>query len=125
VFAAVDNIRKANKSLEKALYYDSKYKDALILKGDINYNYGEKIPLTAFRGQSKRYKLGIIAQEAYEKAANIEQNNSAKAMLYFKLGKVYAELSNSKEKAEQYWQKAASIAPQSRAAQLANRKLRK
>jgi len=125
VFAAVDNIRKANKSLEKALYYDSKYKDALILKGDINYNYGEKIPLTAFRGKSKRYKLGIIAQEAYEKAANVEQDNNAKAMLYFKLGKVYAELSNSKEKAEQYWRKAASIAPQSRAAQLANRKLGK
>ena len=46
-------------------------------------------------------------------------------MLYFKIGNVYAELSDSKERAEQYWQKAVSIAPQSRAAQLAYKKLRK
>jgi TolB-like protein len=125
VYASVDDIRKADKSLEKALYYDSKFKEALILKGDINYGYGIKIPLTAFRGISKRSKLGIIAQQAYEAAANIEQDNNSKAMLYFKIGNVYAELSNSKESAEQYWQKAASIAPQSEAAQLANKKLRK
>ena len=124
-YASVDDIRRANKAIEKALYYDSKLKEALILKGDINYGYGKKIPLTAFRGKSKRIKLGIIAQEAYEAAANIEQNNSSKAMLYFKIGNVYAELSDSKERAEQYWQKAVSIAPQSEAAQLANNKLRK
>jgi tetratricopeptide (TPR) repeat protein len=125
VYGAIDEIRRANKSLEKALYYDSKFKEALILKGDINYNYGKKIPLTAFRGKSKRNQLGIIAQEAYEAAANIEQDNTSKAMLYFKIGNVYAELSDHKEKAEQYWQKAVSIAPQSNAAQLAYKKLKK
>ena len=125
VYGAVDDIRKADKSLEKALYYDSKFKEALILKGDINYDYGIKIPLTAFRGISKRNKLGIIAQEAYEAAANIEQDNNSKAMLYFKIGNVYAELSSNKERAEQYWQKATSVAPQSEAAQLAYKKLRK
>ncbi len=125
VYGAVDDIRKADKSLEKALYYDSKFKEALILKGDINYDYGIKIPLTAFRGISKRNKLGIIAQQAYEAAANIEQDNNSKAMLYFKIGNVYAELSNNKERAEQYWQKATSVAPQSEAAQLAYKKLRK
>ncbi len=124
-YASVDEIRRANKSLDKAVYYDSKFKDALILKGNINYNYGKKIPLTGFRGKSKRNKLGIIAQKAYEAAANIEQNNNSKAMLYFKIGNVYAELSDSKERAEQYWQKAVSIAPQSRAARLAYKKLRK
>jgi TolB-like protein len=124
-YASVDEIRRANKSLDKAVYYDSKFKAALILKGNINYNYGKKIPLTAFRGKSKRNKLGIIAQRAYEAAANIEQNNNSKAMLYFKIGNVYAELSYSKEKAEQYWQKAVSIAPQSKAAQLAYKKIRK
>lgn len=125
VYAAVDEIRRANKALEKALYYDSKFKEALILKGDINYDYGKKIPLTALRGKSKRIKLGIIAQKAYEAAANIEQNNNSKALLYFKIGNVYAELSDYKERAEQYWQKAVSIAPQSEAAQLAYKKLRK
>jgi len=125
VYVSVDDIRRADKSLEKALYYDSKFKEALILKGDINYDYGKKIPLTGFRGISKRNKIGIIAQEAYEAAANIEQDNNSKAMLYFKIGNVYAELSDSKERAEQYWQKAVSIAPQSSAAELANKRLRK
>lgn len=125
VYVSVDDIRRADKSLEKALYYDSKFKEALILKGDINYDYGKKIPLTAFRGISKRNKLGIISQEAYEAAANKEQDNNSKAMLYFKIGNVYDELSDSKERAEQYWQKAVSIAPQSEAAQLAYKKLRK
>jgi len=125
VYAAVDEIRRANKSLDKALYYDSKFKEALILKGNINYNYGKKIPLTSFRGKSKRNKLGIIAQKAYEAATDIERNNTSKAMLYFKIGNVYAELSDDKERAEQYWQKAVSLAPKSKAAQLAYKKLRK
>lgn len=124
VYAAVDEIRRANKSLDKALYYDSKYKEALILKGNINYNYGKKISLTSFRGKSKRNKLGIIAQQAYEAAADMEKNKNLKAMLYFKIGNVYNELSDYKERAEQYWQKAVSSAPQSKAAQLAHKKLR-
>jgi hypothetical protein len=125
VYGAIDEIRRANKSLEKALYYDSKFKDALILKGDINYNYGKKIPLTAFRAHSKRTKLGLIAQQAYEAAADLERNSNSKAMLYFKIGNVYAELSDNKERASQFWQKAASVAPQSNAAQLASKKLGK
>jgi TolB-like protein len=124
VYAVADEVRRANKCLEKALYYDPKYKAALMLKGDINYNFGKKIALTKFRGKAKRNKLGIIAQEAYEAAANMEQDKNLKAMLYFKLGNVYAELSDYNEKAKQYWQKAVSIAPKSKAAQLADKKLR-
>jgi TolB-like protein len=125
IYGAIDEVRRANKSFEKALHYNPKFKEALILKGDLNYNYGKKIPLSAFRGKSKRYKLGVIAQQAYEAAADLERNNNSKAMLYFKIGNVYAELSNYRERAEQFWQKAASVAPGSRAAQLASNKLRK
>jgi TolB-like protein len=124
VYAVADEVRRANKCLEKALYYNPKYKAALMLKGDINYNFGKKIALTSFRGKAKRNKLGIIAQQAYEAAANMEQDNNLKAMLYFKLGNVYAELSDLNEKAKQYWRKAVSIAPQSEAAQLADKKLK-
>lgn len=124
-YAAANNIRKSNKFLEKALYYDPKYKAALMLKGDTNYNFGKKIGRTSFRGKSKRYKLGLIALEAYEKAADIEHNNRLKAMIYFKIGTVYAELSDNKERAEKYWQKAVATAPNSKAALLAANKLAK
>ncbi len=43
--------------------------------------------------------------------------------MYHKIGKVYDELSDDKEKAKEYWQKAASTAPDSKDAQLAGEKL--
>lgn len=44
-------------------------------------------------------------------------------MMYHKIGKVYDELSDDKEKAKEYWQKAVSTAPDSKDAQLAGEKL--
>lgn len=123
-YAAADEIRKANKSLEKALYYEPDYKEALFLRGDMYYDYGKKISLTSFRGKSKRNKLGIYAREAYESAAGMEQDIQLKAMVYYKIGNVYAELSGDKEKGKEYWQKATSMAPDSNAAQLAWEKLK-
>jgi TolB-like protein len=125
VNAAADKIRGANKNLEKAVYYDPEYKAAFMLKGDINYTFGKKISLTRFSfiGKNKRYKLGVIAKDAYESAADLEQDKNSKAMIYFKIGNVYAELSDAKEKAEKYWQKAATTSPNSKAARLAKKRL--
>jgi len=124
-YAAADEIRKANKSLEKALYYEPDYKEALLLRGDMNYDYGKKISLTSFRGKSKRNKLGIYARGAYESAADMEQDIQLKAMVYYKIGNVYAELSGDQETGREYWLKATSMAPDSNAAQLAWKKLKK
>ena len=123
-YAAVDEVRRANKALEKALYYEPGYKEALLLRGDINYDYGRKISLTSFRGKSKRIKLGIYAREAFESAAGMEQDIQLKAMIYYKIGNTYAELSGDEAKGKEYWQKAASMAPDSDAAQLAWKKLK-
>ena len=123
-YATVDEVRRANKALEKALYYEPNYKEALLLKGDMNYGYGKKIPLSSFRGKSKRLKLGIYAREAYESAAGMEQDIQLKAMIYYKIGNIYAELAQDKEKGKEYWQKATSMAPDSDAAQLARKKLK-
>ena len=124
-YAAIGDIRKANKSLEKALYYEPDYKEALLLRGDMNYDYGKKISLTSFRGKSKRNKLGIYARGAYESAADMEQDIQLKAMVYYKIGNVYAELSGDQETGREYWLKATSMAPDSNAAQLAWKKLKK
>ncbi len=123
-YATIDEVRRANKALEKALYYEPDYKEALLLRGDMNYDYGKKIPLTAFMGKSKRNKLGIYAREAFESAASMEQDTQLKAMIYYKIGNIYAELSDDKEKGKEYWQKATSLAPDSDAAQLALKKLK-
>lgn len=123
-YAVVDEVRRANKALEKALYYEPNYKDALLLRGDMNYEYGKKIPLTSFLGKRKRNKLGIYAREAFESAAGMEQDIQLKAMIYYKIGNTYAELSEDKDKGKEYWQKATSLAPDSDAAQLAWKKLK-
>lgn len=123
-YATVDEVRRANKALEKALYYEPGYKEALLLRGDMNYNYGKRIPLTAFMGKSKRHKLGIYARQAFESAADMEQDIQLKAMIYYKIGNIYAELSQDKDKGKEYWQKATSLAPDSDAAQLAWKKLK-
>jgi hypothetical protein len=54
----------------------------------------------------------------------MEQDIQLKAMVYYKIGNVYAELSGDKEKGKEYWQKATSVAPDSNAAQLAWEKLK-
>jgi TolB-like protein len=123
-YAEIDEIRRANKALEKALYYDPQYKEALMLKGDINYSYGEKIQPSGFFGKRNRNKLGILARDAYESVVGIEQDMSSKAMIYYKMGNVYAELLEDQGKGKEYWQKATSTAPDSEAARLAWQKLK-
>ncbi len=68
-FNVAGNLRKTNKSLAKAIYYDPKYIDALVFKGDVNYEYGQKI------GRKGR-KLVPYAVEGYEAAANSMQDTS-------------------------------------------------
>jgi TolB-like protein len=117
-YYAADNIRKTYKCLEKALYFDPGYMDALVFKGDISYDQGKKIG-----PGRRRSKYEALALEAYRGAVDKGQGKSFEAMMYFKIGNVYAELSNDKERAKEYWQKAASTAPSSEAAQLARQRL--
>lgn len=117
-YYAADNMRKTYKCLEKALYYDPGYMEALVFKGDISYDQGKKIG-----PGRRRSKYETLALQAYKAAADKGQGKSFEAMMYFKIGNVYAELANDKEKAKAYWQKAASTAPTSEAAQLARQRL--
>jgi len=120
-FFVTEKLRKVNKSFKKALYYDPNYIEALELQGDMNFNYGKKIG----KEKSLRYKLDVIARNAYESAAKKSQNVKFQAMMYNKIGDVYADLSGTPEKAKEYWQKAVSTAENSEGAQLAAEKLEK
>ncbi len=118
-YFVADKLRKANKSFEKAVYYNPNYLEVYVLKGDMNYTYGAKI-----KGWKRGwYKLDKIATGAYETAAQKSQDKDFQAMMYHKIGKVYDELSANQEKAKEYWEKAVATAPDSEAAQLAAKKL--
>lgn len=112
--AAGNDVGKANKYLAKAVYYNPKYLAAYEFQGDINYHYGLQTTST----RAKR-KVAVIAQKAYESAASISQEIDYKAMMYYKIAKVNADLSGNQALADQYKQKAMSIAPDSEAALLA------
>jgi hypothetical protein len=79
-----------------------------------NYNYG----LQTTSKRAKR-KVAAIAQNAYESAAAISREIDYKAMMYYKIAKVSMDLSHNVILADQYKQKAMSIAPDSEAAMLA------
>ncbi len=111
---AGNDIGKANKYLAKAVYYNPKYLEAYEFQGDINYEYGLQTP----KARAKR-KVAVIAQNAYQSAAAISQDNEYKAMMYYKIAKVYLDLNSDVLTADQFKEKAISTAPNSEAASLA------
>lgn len=114
-----EKLRKVNKCFQKAVYYNPSYVEAFVLQGDMNYEFGIKIGSE----RSRTHKLDKIAINAYEAAARKQADNSFQSMMYFKIGNVYAELSENYQKARLYWQKAVSANPNGEAAQLAGEKL--
>jgi len=111
---AGNDIGKANKYLAKAVYYNPKYLEAYEFQGDINYNYGLDTP----KKRHKR-KVAEIAQNAYQSAAAISQDDAYKAMMYYKIAKVNLDLRSDVVAADQFKEKAISTAPGSEAASLA------
>ncbi len=113
------NWKGASNFLHKTFYYDPHNVDALIFKGDMDYDYGKKSGWYV----ANRLRLDMTAREAYEAAANLVEDVQLKAEIYLKIGDVYADLSRDKTNAKRYWQKCISIAPDSQAAQLASQRL--
>ncbi len=111
---AGNDIGKSNKYLAKAVYYNPKYLEAYEFQGDINYDYGVQTP----KARHKK-KMAVIAQNAYQSAAAISQDNEYKAMMYYKIAKVHLDLNSDVLTADQFKEKAISTAPGSEAASLA------
>jgi tetratricopeptide (TPR) repeat protein len=108
------DIKKANKYIEKAVYYDPKYFEAFEFRADMNYNYGKTIT----RERTKK-KLATLAQLDYESAAGINPDMNYQAMMYYRIGILHKDLTGDTAMADQYMQKAISTAPGSEAARLA------
>lgn len=119
-FYAANDISGAEKALKRAFYYRPQYLQALIFKGDMYYEYAKSLE------PGRRHESGfdIIARNAYEKTLNTTQDRELQAMMYYKIGNVYADLAGDRENAKDYWHKAESAAPGSKGAKLANERLR-
>ncbi len=118
-FAAGD-IGDAEKLLRKAFHFRPQYTEAFIFKGDMYYEYTKKLDPERRIGSG----YDITSRDAYLAALNSSQDKDLQAMMYLKIGDVYAELARDKENAKTNWQKAASTAPNSSAARLADERLR-
>lgn len=112
--------RKTYKSLEKALYYNPEFIAALIFKGDVCYQWGKEN--TSGR---KKKKYETLAIQAYEAAAYRMKQNRMKAFMYLNIGNVYADVSGNHTNAKEYWEKAVSTSPGSKAAGIARQRLGK
>lgn len=108
---------KGDRCLRKVIHYDPNNALAFVLKGNAYYNYGKN------RGHEDNVDCDYTARRAYEAARNISKDKNFQAMMYFKIGNVYNDLAGNKKKATEYWQRAISTAPNSKAAQFARDEL--
>lgn len=114
VFYAADKLSDSEKYLKKALSLRPQYGEAYVLKGDIEYDAVKKMK------PKKRRKLGYgkKARQSYETALKIVQDSDLQAMIFYKLGNVYADLDDDRDTAKEFWQKAVNAAPGSEGARL-------
>ena len=115
-----ERLRKAERSLRKAFYFNPDYTDAFIFRGDMYFEetkkfkrYGPKSKGLMSKGKNSK-SYGSNAKNSYEKAlSGTDIDTETKAMVYFKLGNTYYDFYKSENKAKEQWNKAFSIASES------------
>lgn len=123
-----NRLSKAEKSLRKAFYFKADHADSHIFRGDMYFHEaknarGEAV-FTEHRARGKFGTYRSYSKESYESALNSSSmSDQEKAKVHFKLGKVYASLYNSPEKAKEHWDKAVSLAPGSKWAKKAKNRM--
>jgi TolB-like protein len=96
-----NRLKKAEGSLQKAFYFNSKFTDGYIFRGEMYYEEGLK----------GSYKFKARAKSSFESAMmGTDIDNETKAMILYKLGKVHSDLYDDKTKAKELWNKAVESA---------------
>jgi tetratricopeptide (TPR) repeat protein len=124
-----------HKALEKAFYYKPGYVDAFILKGDINADLArtaqtempqDSTTMTGGSNPTTRHFISMEAKSAYQSALSVPDISSRKkAYVYFRMGELEDKLMGNKADAKVFWEKAANLAPESKAGGLARARLGK
>ncbi len=115
---AIERLAHAEKFIQKALSLSHDYLAAYVLRGDI-YVWDAMKPSP----QNSRRKDVNSAVDAYESAIDKSKDKDFQAMMYLKIGNVYAELGENQKKAKESWQKAVDTAPASEGARLSKLKM--
>ncbi len=122
------------KALDKAFYFKPGYGKAYILKGDIYFERAKNASPyeppadNALAGSSPppRHSLAKEARNAYEAAlSDPALDNKRKAYVFYKLGELESQILGNKEAAKTSWEKAATLAPDSKAGKSAREMLEK
>jgi len=119
-YYAADELSSAEKFLKKTFQLRPMYLEAHIFKGDMYYDLAKK--LEPDRRRDSGYD--ISARDSYQKVLSATQDKDLQALMYYRIGNVYADLANDKENARENWQKAVAISPGSNAASSAKERLR-
>lgn len=117
----------AMRAAKKAVGFRANFVEAQLLLGDLAYD--DEVSALALppgnpAGEIARRYAGQATRREYEKAlalADVPPDLRAEAL--YKLGVVAADLENKKEMARDYWEKAASAAPDSRYGKMAQQRL--
>ena len=119
-YYAADELSSAEKFLKKTFQLRPMYLEAHIFRGDMYYDLAKKLE------PDKRRDSGydINARDSYQKVLSATQDKDLQALMYYRIGNVYADLAGDKENARENWQKAVAISPGSNAASSAKERLR-
>ena len=115
-----NSVKRAEKSLQKAFYFNSNYTEAHIFRGEMYFEEGKKVKhrsrsLNVYRQYSKG---------SFEAALFVSGLDSdTKSEIYYRLGDLYYELYSDSPQAKSQWTKATSASPGSQWAQKAQEKL--
>ncbi|MEW6419126.1 MAG: hypothetical protein AB1480_13580 [Nitrospirota bacterium] len=123
-----------SKALEKALYFKPGYAEAYILQGDVYLDKAikggdeesDQSASLSHAPQPAGSSLAYQAKTAYEKAlSGANLNDKRKAYVFYKLGNLENQIFGKKDAAKANWEKAVSLAPDSKAGQSAKQQLSK
>ncbi|MDO9287657.1 MAG: FlgO family outer membrane protein [Thermodesulfovibrionales bacterium] len=119
-YYAADELSSAEKFLKKTFQLRPMYLEAHIFRGDMYYDLAKKLE------PDKRRDSGydINARDSYQKVLSATQDKDLQALMYYRIGNIYADLAGDKENARENWQKAVAISPGSNAASSAKERLR-
>lgn len=119
-YYAADELSGAEKFLRKTFQLRPMYLEAHIFRGDMYYDLAKK--LEPDRRRDRGYDIN--ARDSYQKVLSATQDKDLQALMYYKIGNVYADLAGDKENARENWQKAVAISTGSNAASSAKERLR-
>ncbi|TAL27309.1 MAG: hypothetical protein EPN94_01785 [Nitrospirae bacterium] len=119
-YYAAGQLPHTEKFLKRTFQLRPMYLEAHIFKGDMYYDLAKKLESDSRRNSG----YDISARDSYQKVLSATLDNDLQALMAYKIGNVYADISGDRENAKENWQKATVLSPGSKAATMAKERLK-